>query len=155
MTRRKASPEEARRVASHATAYLPCETCSAPPGMPCTRPGQGRSVHKARYTMAAIILSQRDKESRRTPQQAAILAGLPRLTEEQIEAGRSPKGGWTREQLARWGLPWPPPAGWRQALLHGTGGGADSSAEKTKISPTEKTKISSAKSTSERTAASG
>jgi hypothetical protein len=99
--------------------------------VPCIRPGRGRSVCKNRYIAAAITLSQRDKEARRTPEQAAILARLPRLTEEQIEAGRSPKGGWTREQLARWGIPWPPPPGWRQALLHGTGGDASRSTERT------------------------
>jgi hypothetical protein len=35
---------------------------------------------------------------------------------EEIERARTPKGGWTREQLAAWGVPWPPPKGWRQAL---------------------------------------
>jgi len=44
-----------------------------------------------------------------------------RLTEEEIEAGRSPRGGWTRAQLAEWGVPWPPPKGWRRRL---TGRGA-------------------------------
>ena len=39
-----------------------------------------------------------------------------RLTESQIEAGRSLKGGWTRKQLAQWGVPWPPPKGWRKRL---------------------------------------
>lgn len=42
-----------------------------------------------------------------------------RLTKEQIEAGRSGRGGWTKRQLAQWGVPWPPPRGWRQALLKG------------------------------------
>jgi len=45
------------------------------------------------------------------PQQAAelatVLAGLPRLTPEEVEAGRSPAGGFTRAQLAAWGVPWP------------------------------------------------
>ena len=41
------------------------------------------------------------------------------LTEAQIEAGRSRKGGWTRAQLAAWGVPWPPPKGWRWQLTHG------------------------------------
>ena len=39
-----------------------------------------------------------------------------RLTEAEIEAGRSPRGGWTRAQLAEWGVPWPPPKGWRRRL---------------------------------------
>lgn len=37
-------------------------------------------------------------------------------TREEIDAARTPKGGWTREQLAKWGVPWPPPKGWRKAL---------------------------------------
>lgn len=37
-------------------------------------------------------------------------------TRDEIEAGRSPNGGWTREQLAEWGIPWPPPKGWRRRL---------------------------------------
>lgn len=42
-----------------------------------------------------------------------------KLTEEQIEAGKSLNGGFTRRQLAEWGVPWPPPAGWKQRLLDG------------------------------------
>jgi hypothetical protein len=33
-----------------------------------------------------------------------------------IESARTPKGGWTRSQLAEWGVPWPPPRGWRKQL---------------------------------------
>lgn len=33
-----------------------------------------------------------------------------------IEAGRTPAGGFTRKQLAAWGVPWPPPQGWRKEL---------------------------------------
>lgn len=39
------------------------------------------------------------------------------LTEAEIEAGKSPKGGYTREQLAEWGVPWPPPRGWKDRLM--------------------------------------
>ena len=35
---------------------------------------------------------------------------------DEIEAARTPAGGWTRDQLAAWGVPWPPPAGWKQRL---------------------------------------
>lgn len=38
-------------------------------------------------------------------------------TEEEIEAARTPKGGFTRAQLAAWGVPWPPPKGWKRTLL--------------------------------------
>ena len=43
-----------------------------------------------------------------------------KLTFEEIEAGRSEKGGYSKAQLALWGVPWPPPKGWREALLNGT-----------------------------------
>lgn len=41
------------------------------------------------------------------------------MTLEEIEAGRSAKGGFTKEQLAKWGVPWPPPKGWKEQLLAG------------------------------------
>ena len=49
-----------------------------------------------------------DTEDDRTP-----------LTRKQIELGRTPRGGFTRAQLTEWGVPWPPPKGWLQALLRG------------------------------------
>jgi hypothetical protein len=36
---------------------------------------------------------------------------------DDIEAARTPAGGWTRDQLAAWGIPWPPPQGWREKLV--------------------------------------
>lgn len=39
-----------------------------------------------------------------------------RPTPDEIEAARSPFGGWTAATLASWGVPWPPPKGWRRAL---------------------------------------
>lgn len=41
------------------------------------------------------------------------------MNREEIEAGRSEKGGFSKEQLAKWGVPWPPPKGWVDALLAG------------------------------------
>ncbi|NKS00469.1 hypothetical protein GTA09_21515 [Rhodococcus hoagii] len=41
-------------------------------------------------------------------------AVVKRPTEAEIEAARTPAGGWTRETLAAWGVPWPPPKGWRK-----------------------------------------
>jgi hypothetical protein len=38
-------------------------------------------------------------------------------SEREIEAAKTPRGGWTRAQLAEWGVPWPPPKGWKAALL--------------------------------------
>jgi hypothetical protein len=120
-TRRRTSPEDARRIASHARENQPCEDCGAAPGEPCILPGSGRTVCKGRYIAAAIAIRQQDRAARRTPEQQAqldaVLARLPRISREEVEAGRSPAGGFTRAQLAAWQVPWPPPAGWLRTLL--------------------------------------
>ena len=112
----RASPEEAQRIAARAL-QLQCDGCGAPPGTPCPSPGRGRTVCKQRWIGGAIALRREAKAASRTREQAAILAGLPKVTREELEAGRSPAGGFTREQLAEWNVPWPPPAGWLRALL--------------------------------------
>jgi hypothetical protein len=43
-----------------------------------------------------------------------------KLTNAEIEAGRSAKGGFTKAQAAEWGVNWPLKKGWREALLNGT-----------------------------------
>ena len=120
------SPEDAQKTASHAHQNLPCNDCGAAPGQPCNQPGRGRTVCKSRFVAAAIAIKREAKAEQRTPEQAAglaaILAKLPRVSAEEIEAGRSPAGGFTRKQLAAWSVPWPPPAGWLRALLRGEDG---------------------------------
>lgn len=39
------------------------------------------------------------------------------MTAEEIEAKMTPAGGYTRATLAAWGVPWPPPKGWKDALV--------------------------------------
>lgn len=41
---------------------------------------------------------------------------MGRVTKEEIEAARTKPHGWTRAQLAKWGVPWPPPKGWKSKL---------------------------------------
>lgn len=42
------------------------------------------------------------------------------ITIEEIEAARTPAGGFNAKTLRQWGVPWPPPKGWRQTLVdHG------------------------------------
>lgn len=40
-----------------------------------------------------------------------------RPTAEQIENLRTQRGGYTKAQLSEWGIPWPPPKGWRKRLI--------------------------------------
>jgi hypothetical protein len=39
------------------------------------------------------------------------------VTPKEIEARQTAKGGYTKAQLAEWGVPWPPPKGWKAGLL--------------------------------------
>lgn len=42
------------------------------------------------------------------------------ISEAEILAARTPKGAWKRATLAAWGVPWPPPHGWKaQIIAHG------------------------------------
>lgn len=58
---------------------------------------------------------------RRKVQKAEVAAGREAVAKQapspqQILDGRSAAGGWTRDTLAGWGVPWPPPKGWRAKL---------------------------------------
>ncbi len=116
------TPEDAQKIAAHAQRHLPCSYCGAAPGEPCPSPGRGKTVHASRFTAAAIEVRRQAKAARLTPEQAAanaaILATLPRVPREEIESCKTERGGYafTKERLAAWGVPWPPPPGWRQAL---------------------------------------
>jgi hypothetical protein len=44
---------------------------------------------------------------------------------EEIEAAKTSNGGWTKEQLEQWGVPWPPPKGWKKQLTKGARSMAD------------------------------
>ena len=39
------------------------------------------------------------------------------VSDKEIQASQTPHGGWDRETLAKWGVGWPPPKGWRQRLI--------------------------------------
>lgn len=40
-----------------------------------------------------------------------------KVTPQELEEARTPAGGWTRKTLASWGIPWPPPKGWKKEVL--------------------------------------
>ena len=39
-----------------------------------------------------------------------------RVTLEEVLAARTPRGGWTKKELAEWGIDWPPATGWIKRL---------------------------------------
>lgn len=49
------------------------------------------------------------------PIESGASVALP--SPEEIEAAKTENGGWNKEQLAAWGVSWPPPKGWRQVLI--------------------------------------
>ncbi|WP_345227316.1 endonuclease domain-containing protein [Hymenobacter koreensis] len=74
--------------------------------------------------IAAGIARQAEKKAKRAaklkanpkPRFVKPYGTLTTLTKTQVEAGRTENGGFTREQLASWGVPWPPPKGWKKRL---------------------------------------
>jgi hypothetical protein len=42
-----------------------------------------------------------------------------RITKQEIEAELTLAGGYTKATLDKWGVPWPPPKGWKQRLIDG------------------------------------
>ena len=38
------------------------------------------------------------------------------VTDAEIEAAKTGQNAWTAAVLAQWGVPWPPPRGWRKRL---------------------------------------
>lgn len=58
-----------------------------------------------------------DESQRSTPQFGGFWEESPaHPSPDDIKAAMTEKGGFTRETLASWGVPWPPPAGWRRDL---------------------------------------
>lgn len=39
------------------------------------------------------------------------------VTRDELEQAKTAAGGYTREQLAAWGVSWPPPKGWKKKIL--------------------------------------
>jgi hypothetical protein len=109
MTRRKTSPETAQQIAGHARDHVECQDCGAKPGQPCIRPGAGRTVHKPRFTTAAIEMKQTLRAAAQTLEQQATLASLPTVPKAEIEKCRTRRGGYsfTKAWFLEHGLPYP------------------------------------------------
>jgi hypothetical protein len=111
-------PEDAQKVADHALRHVACADCGAGPGEPCTGPGRRRSTCTSRFVVAAIALRRELRDAGRTPEQDAILAGLPKIPKSQFAAITTERGGLrtTKEWFTAHGLPYPPIPGWRKAV---------------------------------------
>lgn len=35
----------------------------------------------------------------------------------EIVSKQTPRGGWTKKQLAKWQVPWPPPKDWKELMI--------------------------------------
>jgi hypothetical protein len=42
-----------------------------------------------------------------------------KISADEIEKAKTKNGGWTAKTLKAWGIGWPPPKGWKQALIAG------------------------------------
>lgn len=44
---------------------------------------------------------------------------MDHVTKQEIEVAKSKNGGWSKKQLETWGVPWPPPKGWKERVVDG------------------------------------
>ena len=99
-------------------------------------------VCKSRFVAAAITLKRQGRTSRQSPEReadrVAILASLPPVSRTEIEKCRTERGGYsfTKAWFLEHGLPYPPIAGWRQAVERDDDGDRDA-AEETSAPTTE------------------
>ncbi len=55
--------------------------------------------------------------SEMTPPAQSLDESLPAPSPDEVLAARTGRNAWNRVTLAKWGVPWPPPAGWRTRLV--------------------------------------
>jgi hypothetical protein len=62
--------------------------------------------------------TDRRKSSKKMKGTATPLGAITAaVSNDEIEAAKTPKGGWKAATLAGWGVSWPPPTGWRKRLV--------------------------------------
>jgi hypothetical protein len=71
------------------------------------------------YTSSRVFVGVRELDERQSARHSQRRrAAMARMdAAKMIEAAKSPNGGWTKETLAGWGVPWPPPKGWKRDLI--------------------------------------
>ena len=63
-----------------------------------------------------LVSGDKAKNEVAKKRQKLVASGFVVPSPAQVTAARTPNGGWTRAVLASWGVPWPPPRGWRKEL---------------------------------------
>lgn len=111
-----------RFVSREVSRGYPCPSCGAGPAEPCMgRSGPRLPSHQGRVDVA--LAAKQRKPQRGTdavldePPPAVPPAVKAEGMSAAIDAARSPSGGWSKAQLAAWGVTWPPPKGWRRRLI--------------------------------------
>lgn len=89
-------------------AAIGCPDCGAVVGEMC------RGVWRPRLNE----YRHREKlhESRVKAFAAGNQAGVRIPSPDEVMAAQTENGGWLKKDLASWGIPWPPPKGWKQRL---------------------------------------
>lgn len=62
------------------------------------------------------VVRRKERLQRDDDKRIAFREAIQSLTPADIEAARTPNGGWTKATLERWGVPWPPPRKWKKEL---------------------------------------
>lgn len=114
-------PAFARRFRTEEILEVHCPKCGARPHDFCNRDQDrlsavGRSL-RSRGTPPSHTERLWLRQGHDPSEFAAMRAKIRPFKEAEVDQARTPRGGWTRDQLAKWGVPWPPPAGWKRELV--------------------------------------
>src|SRR3954465_8958575 len=71
----------------------------------------------SRGPLRSKLRHKQDRAWKKKPKSLDAKANARKVSEADIRAAQTAQGGWTREQLAQWGVPCPTPKGWKTALL--------------------------------------
>lgn len=80
---------------------------------PCSR--LKRIQSDAKYLDAESVAASNEIFRRR--KKCGMTTPIAGVSADEIEASKSVAGGWTKKTLAAWGVPWPPPKGWKGVLI--------------------------------------
>ena len=93
-----------------------CKECSGEPDRRfCTAEEWAEHVTAREDRKRRKVAERARRDAENAPRLALVPAGA--VPESEILAARTtPFGGWSRKVLENWGVPWPPPRGWRKRL---------------------------------------